>query len=83
MSFPFSAILRSFCYSYEGGEIILFPEGMFASNILIYNFSSWKGVYVLLSCIQTSLKGEYDYDLFQPCRGGVAKIFVVMNDTRN
>ena len=34
-----------------------------------------------LSCIQTSVKGDSHYDLFHPCRGGVAKIFVAMNDT--
>lgn len=73
----FLAIL-SFCYCMKE---ILFPERMFASNILIYNFNSWKGAHVLLSCIQTSVKGDYPYDLFHPCRGGVAKIYVAVNDT--
>ena len=57
----------------------LFPEGMFASNLDI-NFNSWKGVYVLLSCIQPSVKSDFYYDLFHPCRGVVAKNFVAMND---
>ena len=28
------------------------------------------------------MKGEYDYDLFHPCRGGVGKIFVAICSRR-
>jgi len=39
---------------------------------------------IILGMLKKDLcEGDYDDDLFQPCRGGVAKIFVVMNDTRN